>query len=259
MDRPPTRKFAGAFLSFFTCAYVPVRFPNIPGDPASKRRDWSAFTTQNANHRIASRRHKLIGKLRGVASPVRTTPTAQRTVKNFLLGGMAALALLAATSGEARAQFVEPAARKPFAVRLGTYIPSEPEGRAAGGDYMWALEVDYTIQRMPERTSVSIISTGFIERGDLRIIPLTVGQVWRQQGNPLYFGESYFYGFGGGVYNVRLSAPDTSGNDKFIPGGYIHAGIDFNSKYFFETKYHYIAKYDRKFIGGLMFSVGARF
>jgi hypothetical protein len=201
----------------------------------------------------------LIGRLRGVASTVRTTLTAHRTAKKLVMGGMAALALLAATGGEARAQFVEPAARKPLAVRLGVYVPSEPEGRSGGGDYMWALEVDYTIQRMPERRSISIITAGFIERNDLRIIPLTVGQVWREQGNPLYFGESYYYGLGAGIYNVRLSAPDTSGNDKFIPGGYVHAGIELNSKYFVEAKYHYLAKYDRKFVGGLLFSVGARF
>jgi hypothetical protein len=198
----------------------------------------------------------LTEKLRSAASSA--ARAARSLGRYYMVGGLAALTLLS-TGKTAQAQFVEPSARKPFAIRLGTYIPSARDGRAAGGDYMWAIEGDYTIQRLPERSSVSVLSVGYIERNDLRIVPLTIGQIWREPRNPDYPGKSYFYGLGLGLYNIRVSQPDTSSETKYIFGGYVTAGIDFTDKFFGEVKYHYMARIDRKFVGGLMFAVGTRF
>jgi hypothetical protein len=176
------------------------------------------------------------------------------------LAALAAFAL-AGASTQARAQYVDEAARKPFAFRVGDYLPTYKETRQIGGTHNLALEFDYIAQRIPESSAVSVVSVGYIERENFRMIPLTIGLIFRDPGtgrNNL-LGVPYYYGVGGGLYLTRMTAPDTDGRNKYIFGGYAVGGLDLTPTLFTEAKYHYVSRYDRKWPGGLQLSVGVRF
>lgn len=173
-----------------------------------------------------------------------------------LVVGLAALALSFAGT-KAHAQFVEPASRYDFAVRVGTLIPGDDDVRRAGGTHNLALEVDWIAQRFPSQRLISTVSVGYIERDGFKLIPATIGLVRREYSEDL--GKSYYYGFGGGLYQTRVRAADTSGENKWIPGGYFVTGVDLTPRVFGEFKYLYINKYDGKFVGGSQLSVGFRF
>lgn len=169
--------------------------------------------------------------------------------------------LMLGSAGSARAQIVDEAARKPFSISIGDFIPSSKDTTRIGGVHNFAAEVGYTIQRQPEQSSVSVISLGYIEREGFRTMPLTISQILRDPGtgrNNL-IGIPYYYGLGVGLYNTRMSSSDTDGRNKWLFGGFVTAGLDITPMIFAEAKYHYPFKYDNKFFGGLLFSVGARF
>jgi hypothetical protein len=62
-----------------------------------------------------------------------------------------------------------------------------------------------------------------------------------------------------GLYSVRLAAPDTSGTNKVLFGFDVQGGLDINPRLFLDVKYHYISKYDGKFVGGFQVGLGGRF
>ncbi len=187
------------------------------------------------------------------AHGARFAPLAGRAI---LSAGLAALALFA-VSNAAHAQYISPASRKPFAVTIGTFIPTDADVRRAGGTHNLAVGIDWTAQQIPERNAVSVLSLGYIERDGFKMIPATVSFIIRE--NSLDLGKGYYYGIGGGLYLTRVAATDTSGENKWIPGGFVVVGVDLTEKYFGELKYHYVNKYDGKFVGGAQVSVGLRF
>jgi hypothetical protein len=170
--------------------------------------------------------------------------------------GLAALATGFA-GGKARAQFVEPASRYDFSVRVGTLIPGDDDVRRAGGTHNLSIEVDYIVQRFPSQSLFSTVSLGFIERDGFRLVPATIGLTKREYSDDLR--KTYYYGIGGGLYQARVVASDTSGENKWIPGGYFQAGIDLTPRVYTEFRYLYVNKYDGKFVGGSQLSVGFRF
>jgi len=196
----------------------------------------------------------LAEKLRGTAVPGRAVPTA-RVVMNAVVWGGAALLAVGGTA--ARAQLNE-AVRYPFSVSVGGYLPVENDGRQAGGKYMWMGEIAYTIQDLPEYNSAGIFSIGYTERNNLRIIPFTISQIVRGK-DTVFTQNNYFWGVGVGLYDVRASLPDTSGKAKTLFGFDVEGGIDITPRVFFDVKYHYITKYDSKFVGGFQVSIGSRF
>lgn len=158
----------------------------------------------------------------------------------------------------ARAQNSTRSEQKPLALKIGLFIPSNNDARASGiGDRILAIEADYTVQTLLDSNSISVASIGLIQKDDLRILPVTISQVFRDPGNSS--GNDYYYGFGIGIYATSLKLPDTSGETKNLFGGFIVVGMDLGQSVFVEGKYHYISKYDNKFIGGLQLSVGGRF
>jgi hypothetical protein len=163
--------------------------------------------------------------------------------------------LSSAGSGTARAQeYEDPPQRKALALKLGLYVPSNDDARAAGvGDRILSLEADYVVQHLIESNSVSVASVGYISKDALRIMPVTISQVFRQP------GTNYYYGAGIGLYSVRLSLPDTDGSVKNMFGGFGVVGMDLGQSLLAEIKYHYLNKYDNKFLGGLLFQIGGRF
>lgn len=155
----------------------------------------------------------------------------------------------------AQAQTIPTAVSKPFAVKLGAYNPSEPTARRASGDVLLSLEAEYTIENLVElNSSYSVLSVGYIGQDGLRIIPITIGQNWTDG------RKSYFYGFGVGLYNIKMELPGfTSNKDKFIFGGYGTLGLNITERTFAELKYHYPYKYDDQFVGGFQLMAGLRF
>lgn len=201
----------------------------------------------------------MIERLRSVARSAKAAHGmrfAPRAGRAILSAGLAALAVTAVSSA-AQAQYISPAARKPFAISIGTFIPSDDDVRKVGGTQNLAVGFDWIAQQIPERSAVSVLSLGYIERGGFKMIPATISYIIRETSTDL--GKGYYYGIGGGLYLTRVAASDTSGENKWIPGGFVVVGLDLTEKFFGELKYHYVNKYDGKFVGGTQVSIGLRF
>ena len=96
-----------------------------------------------------------------------------------LLAGLA-LPLVAGGTG-ARAQ--DTPAQRSVALKVGAYLLTNEAARvAAHGDATIALEAEYTLQNLIGDTALltnTHLSIGYMERRDLRILPITVSQTFR--------------------------------------------------------------------------------
>ena len=165
--------------------------------------------------------------------------------------------MLGTTIQTAQAQTVSEGSQRPFAVKIGAFMPVNKEVRTASGTFVGAFEADMTIQRFPEKSSVSLLSVGYIARGGLRIVPITISQIFRDPNNPS--GRDYYYGLGVGLYSARLEREDTSDRVKNLLGGFGVVGLELSQSLFVEAKYHIISRYDSKNINGVQVSLGRRF
>jgi|GEM_PF-785287 hypothetical protein len=203
------------------------------------------MTLQRTGNRLfAIRRHELTNKIRNTA------------VKAMLCGGMLALAL-SVTGSAASAQTIDPPLRFDFGFRIGSYIPTESEIRQAGGTHNLTFDIDWVPEKFFDRRGFSVVSVGYYERDGFKMIPVTVGYMVRESSD--FLGRTYYYGVGGGLYQTRVNLPDTSARNKWIPGGYAAVGVDLTRRIYLDLRYHYVARYDRKFVGGTQLSAGIRF
>jgi len=106
-----------------------------------------------------------------------------------------------------------------------------------------------------DSNSASILSIGYIQNNDFRMVPFTVSQVFRDRNS----SRPYYYGLGLGLYQTTLRTPETSGGSKTLFGGFVVVGLDLNGPFFLEAKYHLVSPYDRKGVSGLQATVGVRF
>lgn len=174
-------------------------------------------------------------------------------LKSAALSGLA----LAALSGGAWAQSTGHDNRaNSMAIKLGFYAPSKSTARTAGGDSLFSIEGDYVIQSVPERNETSVLSLGYIERDDLRILPLTLSQITHDHKRTSAY--DFYYGYGIGLYSIRLNTPETSGNTKVMPGAAFTFGLNLSSSTFIEAKYHYISHYEKQDVRGFQLFLGAR-
>jgi hypothetical protein len=155
----------------------------------------------------------------------------------------------------AQAQTVPAAVSQPWAIKLGVFGPANIRARQAGEAAIFSGEIEYTVQDLTsQNNSYSVLDAGYINEGHLRIIPLTVGQMFTDG------RKSYFYGGGVGLYDVKMDlAGFTDDRDKFIFGLYGAVGLNVTQSIFIEAKYHYPYKYDNQFVGGVQGMVGLRF
>lgn len=173
---------------------------------------------------------------------------------------LAALALpLVAGGTAARAQ--EASKQKPIAIKLGVFFPTNEKARVAGGaDATVALEAEYTLQALigdGSQITSTHLGIGYMERRDLRILPITVSQTFGDlRAEP---GQGYYYGLGLGIYITNLESADTSSDTKNLFGGFVVGGVNFAENVFAEAKYHLISRYDDINVSGLQFSIGTRF
>lgn len=156
----------------------------------------------------------------------------------------------------AHAQSTPNAVIKPLAIKLGVYAPSKIDARRVSGSTLFSAEIEYTVQSIPEQnSSYSVASLGYINRGKLRIIPFTIGQIFTD-------GKlKYYYGGGIGLYNIKLDSPGYTqdARAKNLFGFYGEVGVNFTRQVFAEIKYHYPYKYEHQFVGGLELMGGLRF
>jgi hypothetical protein len=180
-------------------------------------------------------------------------------IQKALCGAAICGALGFAATGTAHAQETSYSAiNKRFAAKIGVFAPSGRDVRRYGSNVNLALEGEYRLQVLPDSNSVTVASIGIITGDeDFTMIPLTIGQIFRDPNNTVR--SRYYYGGGFGIYATNLNAPDTSGKTKGLLGGYLVAGLEGRSPLFGEVKYHYVANYDEKFVGGFQITAGYRF
>jgi hypothetical protein len=180
-------------------------------------------------------------------------------IQNVLRGAALCGVLGIAATGAAQAQAIsDTPVNKPLALKVGIFSPSGKDVRRYGSNVNIALEAEYRLQVLPGSNSTTLASVGFITSDqDFQMVPLTISQVFRDPNNASRIG--YYYGGGLGVYVTKLNAPDTSGRVKGLLGGFVVVGIEGRGPLFGELKYHYVSKYDNKFVGGFQTAVGYRF
>lgn len=177
--------------------------------------------------------------------------------KGAASSALVGLTLLAGATNAARAQ---QNGEKPIAVKVGFFTPTNGDARRAGSDRMLTLEAEYTLtldDTGGSTLAATTVGVGYIEQDNLRIVPITIAETFRNPANTS--GNNYFYGLGLGIYATKLNLEGVSGDTKNLFGGFVSAGLDFSRGFFVEGKYHYISKYDDKFVGGLQITVGTRF
>lgn len=163
---------------------------------------------------------------------------------------------VAAASGSAQAQS-RYSQTNSVSLKVGAFLSSGKDARRAGGREILSFEADYVVQQIPEQNQIGVLSIGYIERDNIRILPLTISQITYDSQKVSSY--TLYHGFGIGLYSAHLDVADTSGRTKTLFGGLATVGLNLSDRTFVEAKYHYISKYDTKFIGGLQFLVGARF
>lgn len=170
----------------------------------------------------------------------------------------AAIVLSCCQTDVARAQSPQ-TELKPFAIKVGGFFPGDTDARDAGGSTLFLLEADYRLADVVETSSLSYskLSIGYIERGDLRMYPITLSQEFRDPNVAVNTG--FYFGAGFGFYLTRLDAPGTSGDTKNLVGGFIVGGLDFGGNLFTEAKYHIVSEYENRKVNGFQLAIGVRF
>jgi len=189
----------------------------------------------------------------------------------MLVAGTVAVA--GSSARPAQAQITELARDKPFAIKIGTYLPTDRFVRQASSDILLAVEAQYLLQETNSNgrmASQTLINIGYAGRKRFAIAPITLSEIFRdpRQGP----GRGYYLGFGFGVYITRLEVNDasddpadlnagsttTSGDTKNLIGGFVVGGLNIGNG-FVEAKYHVVNTYERKQVDGLQLTAGARF
>jgi hypothetical protein len=162
-------------------------------------------------------------------------------------------------AGSAQAQTRSKYEVNSSAIKLGFFSPGSGQARVGGGTHILNFEADSVVQYIPERNETSVLSIGYIERDNLRIIPLTLSQLTHDAKRSSNY--DYYYGYGLGIYSARLNlggSETTSGTTKTLIGAHFVMGLNLTETTFLEAKYLYPGKYDNKFIGGLQLMYGIR-
>ena len=169
------------------------------------------------------------------------------------LGGVATLLM---TCGTAKAQSPGRYKSTGLAGKVGLFMPASKEARQGAGHEVFSVEMDYVAQYLPDQGVTNVISLGYIEKGALRLIPMTLNQIFHKPGNS---NSEFYYGYGLGLYSARLSNVDNAGGSKLLIGGALTAGKNLNETSFIEAKYHLPFNYNSRDIGGLQLMYGKRF
>lgn len=178
-------------------------------------------------------------------------------MKNLLrVAAVCGLSLLTVSSGAWAQQIDNKYAVNGTAIKLGFFSPGSGAARRGGGSQILNIEGDLIVQHVADRNETGVLSIGYIERDNLRIIPITLSQLTHKSA-----GYDYYYGYGIGLYSTRLNlggATTTSGASKTLIGAHATLGLNLTATTFIEAKYLYPGRYDNQFIGGLQIMFGRR-
>ena len=180
-------------------------------------------------------------------------------IQKMLLGAALCSTIGIAATGAAHAQLTsDTPVNKPFAFKVGAFFAGGREVRRYSSNINLAIEGEYRLQVLPSSNSTVLGSIGYITSNkDFQMVPLTISQVFRDPNNAVR--SMYYYGYGFGIYATKLNSPDTTGKVKGLLGGFLVAGIEGKGPLFGEVKYHYVSKYDDRFVGGFQTTLGYRF
>lgn len=142
-------------------------------------------------------------------------------------------------------------------LKIGVYSPDKPSVRDVAGKNILNFSYETIIQNVIERNETSTFSIGYIEQDALRIIPITVSQITRD--NKKTSGYDFFTGYGVGLYAMRLDTLSTTGNTKVMPGFHFIAGLNLTTRSFIEARYHLTSHYETINPSGLNIAYGIRF
>lgn len=164
------------------------------------------------------------------------------------------LAVLAAglggLAGPAQAQISSPL---PLRVKLGVFLP-EDGGTSLNG------EVDLTVPA--PGAGRTVVTAGYAEGSEggrrLRVIPVTISQVFSPPNPASGLTGNVYFGAGAGAYFLRVSGGGRS-ESKTTLGGFGVAGYQFPGEFFVEAKYHIAGKVAGLSPNGFAFLLGRRF
>lgn len=177
-------------------------------------------------------------------------------MKTLLLAAALTGLTIATLSTDARAQ-TSGTATHSNAIKLGLFSPSKGPVRQVAGNQLFSVEADQVLQSIPERNETNVLSVGFTERNSLRIFSFSLSQL--KHDNKRTSAYNYYYGWGISLNAVRLTAGETSGRTKIMPGIPVTFGVNISNNTFAEAKYHFNPNYEGYHLNGFTVALGTRF
>lgn len=149
----------------------------------------------------------------------------------------------------------------PVRIKLGVLLPQNGTTKRDTGDAHFNAEVDVALP-VPGLggKQVTVGYSQSLESGrKLRVIPVTVSQVFSPPNPAAGLTGNVYFGLGVGAYFLRASGEGASESKTRI-GGFGVAGYQFPNAFFVEAKYHLVSgKVAGLSPNGLAFLLGRRF
>ena len=192
---------------------------------------------------------------------------------NNMMNGLVATAATVVAMGA----FAHPAAAQgvglPIKVKVGVFMPRDSEAKEAMGKTAFNGEVELALPSAS--MGHTAITLGYAEGSKnglrLRVIPLTVSQVFSPPNPAGSVTGNVYFGAGVGAYFLHVSGKSKSainlaeeaGKDKStsktVLGGFGVVGYSLPSGPFFEAKYHITGKANGVSASGLSLLIGHHF
>ena len=148
----------------------------------------------------------------------------------------------------------------PIKVKLGVLLPTDGDTKDFAGNTHFMGEVDLNIP-LPG-VGNTVLTAGYSQgsRGGrkLRVIPLTIAQVFSPPNPAAGLTGNVYFGVGVGAYLLRASG-DGDTENKTTFGGFGVVGYQFPNAYFVEAKYHVAGDVAGLSPNGPAFLVGRKF
>ena len=188
-----------------------------------------------------------------------------RVIKTGTIGlALVGMGLMAGHSAFAQNADVSSAPQKSGDIRAGVLFPLNSTINNNVGKTVPLGGVDFVLKH--DGADQNTIISGEYQQRDshgyqLRIIPITIGQV-------AYSGQSTsgfrpYFGYGVGAYLVQSTLPDSNGfsvsNNSTAFGGYLGLGLDITNEIFVDARYQAVTKVGPATPSGIEVSAGFRF
>ena len=156
------------------------------------------------------------------------------------------LGLGATLAGTAQAQGI--GSVLPVRVKVGVLLPSQGDTKSRTADTFFSGEVDVDLPAAGlGRRRVTVGYAQSVDGGQtLRVIPVTLSQVFSPPNPASGLTGNVYFGLGAGAYFTRASGipvaeGETDSESKTLLGGFAMAGYQFPNAFFVEGKYHLVS------------------